>query len=312
MLAGQRCRSLANRFERLFMAVPAMPELSQDELAAIARAYFRDLLIEGNDQRFWLEEMWGNDPSDRKEAIESAGNRESALRELHQDGKAATFVATAVQENLMKHGHSGITSGSDTFSILSDYFVRARIESARIQRAKLTKDYPEITPRDPLYTGIMDDTLPPLPGHTPTDDGTKSLLELVDKFKEAKQAVWAYKSGLDYDRVLRWFVETMGDNRPVRSISTQDIGLFRDVLLRIPKNYSKAKNHGASTLKQAMEALKESPVLSPRTAEKYLDMARAFLNWCESEGHIDKAPGQKSASNTRSTKRPGFRSPRSK
>lgn len=37
----------------------------------------------------------------------------------------------------------------------------------------------------------------------------------------------------------------------------------------------------------------DSPTIAPQTAEKYLNMTRAFLNWCESEGHIDKAPGSK-------------------
>lgn len=293
-MARLRCRYLSNAFERFFMAVVSMPELTQDKLQEIARSYFRDLLIEGNDRIFWIEEMFGNSEDDRAESIASTEKRETQLRELNRQGSAAALFVGAVKKKLAEQGLDNITPGTDSYGILSDYFVRAQIESTRILQAKLKKDHPSVAPVDPLYAGIMDDTLPPLPEHDlGAPDMAKPLGELVKKFKGSREKSWEYKTRLDFERVLGWFMDCLGPGKPVRSITTTDIGGFRDLLLKIPKNYTQGKGNKGITLKEALAQKTGNPVLSPQTAEKYLNMARAFLNWCESEGHIDKVPGQK-------------------
>lgn len=303
-LARMRCRYLSNRFERLFMAATALTELTQAQLQDIARAYFRDLLIGGNDRIFWIEDMWHNDPEDRAEAIAVAGSREEKLRELHQQGAAAKLFGGAVDKVLASQGVKSITPGSDSFRILCDYFVRAEIESSRILRAKLQKDYPSTMPVDPLYAGIMDDTLPPLPEHGLGAPSTAlPLADLVKKFKKAREASWEYKTRLDFERVLGWLMECMEPNKPVKTIATTDIGDFRDTLLKIPKNYNKGKGKSGLTLKEAL-AMEGSPVITPQTAEKYLNMARAFFNWCEGEGFIDKVPGKKITIEYKVTEKP--------
>ncbi len=304
-LARLRCRTLSNNFERFFMAVAGMSELTQDKLQEIARSYFRDLLIEGNDRIFWIEDMWGNDADERAEAIAHTQNREARLREMNQQGSAAELFTGAVKKKLDEKGLETISPGSDSYGILADYFVRAQIESSRILQAKLKKDYPAITPVDPLYAGIMDDTLPPLPEHgLGAPDTAQPLSVLVKKFKDSRQKTWEYKSQLDFERVLGWFVECLGANKPVKSIVTTDIGNFRDVLLKIPKNYTQGKGKSGLTLKEAMATMVDSPTLAPQTAEKYLNMTRTFLYWCESEGAIDKVPGQKITIEYKVTEKP--------
>lgn len=294
MLARLRCRYLANRFEELFMVVAAVPELTQTQLQEIARAYFRELLVAGNNRIYWIEDMFGNSPEDRAEAIDGAEQRETRLRELHAEGAATPLFSKTVAKKLAEQGIKGVTASSDSYGILSDYFVRAEIESSRVLRAKLKKDYQAIAPIDSLYTGIMDDTLPPITGHgLGAPVAVKSVGELVKKFHNARKGAWEYKTRMEYERVLRWFVEWFGENKPVTTLSNTDIGEFRDALLKIPKNYTKPKGNSGLTLKEAMQQMAGSPVLASRTAEKYLILARAFLNWCEDEGHIEKVPGKK-------------------
>lgn len=139
--ARLRCRILSNKFERFFLAVADMSELTQDQLQEVARSYFHDLLIEGNDRIFWIEDIWGNDADDRTEAIELAAKRETQLRELNQKGLGARIFAGAVEKKLAERGLKGISSSSDSFSILADYFIRAQIESSRVFQAKLKQDY---------------------------------------------------------------------------------------------------------------------------------------------------------------------------
>lgn len=201
-----------------------MPELSQEKLQEIARAYFRELLIGGNDKIFWIEEMWNNSPEDRAEILAYAENREAHLRQLNQQRLAGQIFSETVDRKLIQNGIENVTPSSDSHAVLRDYFVRAEIESSRILQAKLKQDYSGIASTDPLYLGIMDDTLPPMPEFgLDAPDAVKTLAELVKKFKDARKNSWEYKSGLDFTRVLGWLMEYMGTNRPIQTIATTDI-----------------------------------------------------------------------------------------
>jgi len=304
-LARIRCRNLTNKFEKLFKAIATMPELTQEKLQEIARGYFRDLLIDDNDEIFWLEEMHGNTPDQRASLIASTEAYHKALKDQHQQGIVIPGVPDDIAKKLSEGGIEGISQSSDSYNILCNYFIRAKIESARILYAKLKKDYSSTMPLDPLYAGIMDDTLPPMPEFgltTATQD--MPLGELVEKFMSSKAAL-EYKSRLDFERVLKWFTECMGEKRSVRTITTQDIGAFRDTMLKVPKNYSKMSSMAGLTLKQAIEASADIAKISPKTAEKYLHMARGFLIWCEAEGYIlGKVPGSKITIEYKATEKP--------
>lgn len=235
------------------------------------------------------------DPQDRdqerNDLADHTGKKAERWRELNSQGNASDLVTGAISQKLKERSLTAI--GSDSHSILCDYFIRAQIENNRILRAKLLKDYPAIAPTDPLYAGIIDDTLPPLPEHgLGAPETAHRLGDLVKLFKQSRKSSWAYKTGLDFERVLGWLMACMGENKPIKDIVTTDIGKFRDMLLKIPKRYTHGKGNGKMTLKDAL-LLKDNPTLAPQTAEKYLNMSKAFFNWCETEGYIDKVPGLK-------------------
>lgn len=296
-VARLRCRILSNQFEELFSYIPIMSDLTPDQLQNIARGYFRDLLVQGNDTIFRIENDLFNHTDERaneqQEWLDGSIDREARLRELNQAGKAANIFVGTADTLLERHGANPKAAGEGR-DILSQYIVRAQIEQERIFQAKIRKHYQEIAPLDPLFTGIMDDTLPPLPEFgLGTPQTTTALATTIEKFTTARQGTWAHKTGLDFARVLKWFQDFMGADRVLSSITTQDIGKFRDLLLKIPKNYNKGKGNAGLTLTEAMELMSEHDTITPQTAEKYLNMARAFMNWCETEGFIEKVPGKK-------------------
>ncbi len=290
--ARTRCRYIADIFENFFEMVAAVPELTQTELLSLAQTYFRKQLVEGNDHIFLIEEIWNDTAEDRALWASHADNQAETLKALHQQGKATSLFSKAIDVLLRDKGHQSI--GLESRSILESYAVRAAIESRRVLHSKLSRDYPVYETQDPLFRGIIDDTLTPLPGELLSQaQYMPTLEELVSKFKEARRKTWAYKSSLDFDRVLGWLLVHLGANTDVRTVTTAHVGGFRDLLLTIPKGYGKNKNEKGMTLTDALVKKAGQPTLSPQTAEKYLNMARTFLNWCVDEGYIDKVPGQK-------------------
>src|SRR5690606_33678790 len=137
-----------------------------------------------------------------------------------------------------------------------------------IFQAKIRKRYQDTAPVDPLFAGIMDDTLPPLPEFgLGAHQSANMLATAIEKFKAARQGTWAHKTGLDFARVLKWFQDFMGVDRALSSITTQDIGQFRDLLLKIPKNYNKGKGNANLTLNEAMDLMTGHDTIAPQTAE---------------------------------------------
>ena len=116
-VARLHCRNLTNKFEFLFMTAAVAPELSQDELMLIAKSYFRELLIADNDRIFWIEEMFGNSPEDRADALESSQAQEAWLKQQDQNGASQAILAGAVKEKLAEKGLTAITQGSDSIQL---------------------------------------------------------------------------------------------------------------------------------------------------------------------------------------------------
>lgn len=293
-LARRRCRYLSHVFEELFISLALMPEITQDQLQNIARSYFRSLLIEGNDLIFKIEnDLFShsdNRAAERDEWLEHAKEREERLRELDHTGEATDIFMNAAKTLLQEHG---VKDNGDSRDVMSQYIVRAQIEQHRIFQAKLRKRYQDVAPVDPLFANILDDSLPPMAelGQTVTKD-QRTIGELIEKFKASREKTWIYKTRLDFERMLGCFAEWFGSQRQVQTITTVDMGEYRDVLVRLPKRFqSKGKDKVA--LKDLLSNPPQGETIKPQSAEKYLNLTRSFLNWCVDEGYLDKVPGKK-------------------
>lgn len=200
-----------------------MSDLTPDQLQNIARGFFRDLLVQGNDTIFKIEnDLFGkaHERADvQQEWLESAEERETRLRELDKAGEAANIFTGSAETLLQKHSANPKNTG-EARDILSQYIVRAHIEQERIFQAKVRKRYQDIAPIDPLFAGIMDDSLPPLPEFgLGTHQTANTLTAVIEKFKTARQGTWAHKTGLDFARVLKWFQDFMGYDRTLNGLS---------------------------------------------------------------------------------------------
>lgn len=173
--------------------------------------------------------------------------------------------------------------------------LRARIENARILAAQLSGDYNDISPRDPLFSGMAASGYPPLPGEVLTQrEKTKSLGEIVELYLIQKNKHdFVDKTSGDVNRVMALAYSVVSIDKPIIAIDTGDIKKFRDLVATIPPNYTKIIANAGISAKIAAKQNKSGQILSLQTQEKYLRMFKSVFAWAVDEGYMDKLPGQK-------------------
>ncbi len=111
--------------------------------------------------------------------------------------------------------------------------------------------------------------------------GELSVAALVQKFLAAGRKVgvsakgpWKPKTANEYDRVMAWLVESVGADRHVAEVSTNDIREFRDGIRQIRRKSGDAKTFKGLQTKIVADQL------APKTARKYFDFGRLFVDFC--------------------------------
>ena len=269
-----------------------MTGIHKDKIKSLVQDHFRRLLSKSEEIAYLLPD----DPV----AADNIGNEISGLEEyetkLRTQALAQQYDAQLIheaREALIGTGEPIPAAFSEPFLALCDGLLRAKIENARQLRARLAGDFAALGTVDPLFAGISSPGMPPLPG-----DGNSTqpntLMQLIAKYVDIKTqtSAWVGKTLADNRRCLGWFEQIAGPNLPIQSLTQDHVRSFRDHLLILPANFIKQAKLKGKTFKEAAGSNKEKtqPSLSPKTAKKYLENVKAFLNWCEAEGYLAKAP----------------------
>jgi len=284
--AEMRTRELTNRFVQLTSLVKRMPELTPQIIDRIVRDSFSRGL---ENVREVVMDVSTDGHIDK--AFELAQTEES-IKALQQrlasrDYEKATEVEAG--ELLDEANITTPNKVSEEWDALCHGLTRARVESFRIYAAMLEGRYDDVEPKDPLFKGPANAVL----GQTSSTTGPL-VARLADQFIELKsKAEWVKKTQLDNIRVLKWFREMVGEKRTITSIGKTDVQDFRELLMGLPVNYSKAKKYDGLSLKKIIEVGVDDNKLALRTADKYLSMLKGFLHWCQEEEHISIVPGAK-------------------
>jgi len=288
-VARLRCQNLGSAMLQLIARVRLMPELSQKTIQDLARRYFEHQLSS-------TEELAHLLPQDPKvdiafEAQDSMEEAERLKANLAQRSYDAITRGVAV-EALTSEGLAPKDLSLENFDQLCASILRARIEAHRIYAAKLQGSYDQIAPRDPLFVGLSSATMPGLQGE-PEEPTENSVESLIQKFLGLKSVGWAPKTRLDNRRVLDLFAEVVDGNRSIEAIGKEQLRAFRDVLLRLPKNYTKRKESAGQSIHTIIKAEGNDLIQKP-TITKYLTRTYAFLDWCTDEGYLpSKLPRMK-------------------
>lgn len=89
--------------------------------------------------------------------------------------------------------------------------------------------------------------------------------------------------------MTEWF----GKDRQLISMTKQDVRSFKDMLILMPKNYSKAEGYKTLTLKEVIDKSKENKNIvynSLITQKKYFSLVKAFFQWTVEDGYLEASP----------------------
>ena len=229
-------------------------------------------------------------------SAEIAGLRED-VEMMRRDLSQARFSQTVTldaQALLNPASPDSPIADKDVLQQAQIMILRAKIEHYRILAAKLSGDYSSSSPNDPLFAGMSANGLPALPGEAVKADETILTFEqVVERYLAFKTPGWEKKTLQAVDKALRHAMQVIGGDRQLKLIANTDVARFRDVLARIPPNFSKLKQFDGMTLSEIAAQNDTGSVLSPKSQKKDLDFLHAFLSWATEEGYLDKQPGSK-------------------
>ncbi len=287
-IARLRCRACSSTFERLVAGVGGMSGLTQEQITTVLRGFLERELSKSVEAAFLL-------PQDEQiDLVEQLVHFQEALSDMreklavHAFGPGCRSQARALIESM------GLTSDEVSglqFNIMCAGILRAQIENYRVIVAMLEGKYDEAVPHDPLFKGVEVPPLPAWPGLS-SGTATETVSSLAEKFVTLKSKHdWVPKTRNENQRVLDWFEEIAGPDKPIKAVSNDDVRDFRDILVRLPANFAKIKKHAGQRLKEIAEKHDGEP-LAIKTARKYFENLKSFLKWCVQEGYLEKIPGQ--------------------
>ena len=295
-LARLRCRLMSNSVEAILATASARPDLPSEQIRAMIRRCFQRCLIN-------VGGLLHSVATPGIDKAETLAEQEAALADLRSNVATPDLLPWTVIEMAVAANDAGLSleclSAAD-LRRLKDGILRANIESARIAVAHIRGLFDEVSPKDPLFEGIATEGLSrsqleafPLAKVVAPTTPILTLAGATDRYIELKNGsgTWVKKTLMDNQRVLKLFLDLTGAERPIRSVVTDDVRAFRDALLKVPASYMKAKANAEKPLSEIIMNSDGSKALAPRTGAKYFHNLRAFLKWCNDEGHIDAVPG---------------------
>jgi hypothetical protein len=280
---------LATRFSsdlmQLISLVRRMPSLKEEKIRELVRGYFRDSLD------FYLDQVECLKKSDEDLQVEAATAFEMAdtYKKHFAAGHFPSWVQKDATKVLRANGFSEVEKGSEPFNAICSGVLRAVRDALKITGHMLNGEPEAAVPKDPLFSDI------PIPLSVPIilDGEASHGISVGDAYRKyydhKSKNIWATKTIPDQKRTMAWFLSVVGDNSPAKSIDKQTIKKFRDVLLRLPPNFSKFAALKKMSLVE-LAASNTGKTLTAKTADKYLGFVLSFFKWCEAEDYISTNP----------------------
>jgi integrase len=176
--------------------------------------------------------------------------------------------------------------GSVEYTTLCREILKAEIEALKVEKERMSGNY------DNRYDNFLENTITPpvqVPLATLPQDAAPSVVMLsqviADNIKEADLAgSWTEKTKAENESIYRVLVEILGD-RDVRTITYQDLVVFRDKLAKMPANREKKPAYKGKTVDQILAMRRVEPI-SVSTLNKYLIRVSSLFKWAAKRQYI--------------------------
>lgn len=273
--AAIRARRLTVICDRLFAMAERDNTISNEQLAALAREWFRREAA--NEQLDDVGQELGY------AAIENGSRIERRIIELAEDSLRRRELDGAIgpaMELLDGHGLK-LAADSPQFRLLCHYLLRAYAELAKLRLARLEGDF-SASPTDPLFTApsapitSIAQPAPPSP--------TFSVLTKRYEIEMSSAGAWTGQTTAQNRASYRWFTEILGDKQP-SAYTRRDVSRFKEQLEKLPARYGQRyKGMAIDKLIETAERTRE-PRLTSRTIERHLAALSGFFDWSKQHGY---------------------------
>ncbi|MFG1237190.1 hypothetical protein V5F63_08260, partial [Xanthobacter autotrophicus DSM 597] len=274
---------------QLIASVEAMIDLKPADIEKAARAYFLEGLKRVN-EHVWaarLDRALDKD-FEAADSLDAARKLKDALANHSFDGTVWADAAEALQATGLPVDKLSL----DSRDLIREAIVRAQIEHHRIYAARLKGDEAGAKPADPLFAALQSTALALGPESCSAETLGLTIKGAADEYcAQKKGKEWVQKTYLDNRRVLDLFINVVGGDRLVTSLTTSDVKAFRDRLVDLPAHAAKRKIVNEPGTDVHSKLPRDFQRLSAKTVQKYFALSNSFLIWLENEEIIAKRPG---------------------
>ena len=131
----------------------------------------------------------------------------------------------------------------------------------------------------------------PLEELFPAEKKVQNLSGLIDRYVQDRSPHWTDRTRVEFTQYLSVLLALIGD-KSITAITRADCLTCRDLLRKLPPNFSKKKRYKGMPVKAIAASNDEEVHLSSKTVNKYLTLLSSFFKWCIKLGEITQNPSE--------------------
>ncbi|SHI45226.1 Site-specific recombinase XerD [Malonomonas rubra DSM 5091] len=131
----------------------------------------------------------------------------------------------------------------------------------------------------------------PLEELFPAEKKSQNLSTLIDQYVQDRSPHWTERTKIEFVQYLSVLLNLIGD-KPPASISRADCLACRDLLRKLPPNFTKKKKYKGMSVKAIAESNDETVHLSAKTVNKFLTLLSSFFKWCIKQDLLSQNPSE--------------------
>lgn len=265
--------------------------MTSDQIKQLVEKFFRDTLNELED--------------DRAVRVRNEGDLEEYLDTLH-DSSAEMKEALAysdhqiihhVAADLLHQNSLELDQKSREFALLCRELLKQLIKVNEIEEKRAVGDYDDVGLTDTLLTSSQAEPQVVL-GLRPVEGSDELLSDMIDKYiKDCQRRGRANENSIsEYKSSCKLLQQIIGD-RPVTSITRDDLRGYHDTLKKLPPLINKKKEYRGKTIPQILqhscvqhscEQMKPTKTISDAAISKHLIVIKGLFTWMVQEEVIEK------------------------
>jgi integrase len=275
-LARRLSRTLYVCTEELFDAVKAGPMLTDDDITALVKDFYRSILAQDEAVRLMRDDPI---PEDRRAHYVEHYRQLAERSRIDLANSAFGSVRTITSTMLARRFGPEVLLDKVDARRASHAMLRAGVEVAETLRARAEGDF-NYEPKDRLLLAALEEPAA-IPRAASKPEAVSSPVpvpagppfsEEAEAFRQAqlRRKVWEQQTALQARKTFELFAEHFGD-RPLAHFTRRDAARFKELLEDLPANYGKAPQYRSLTADQIVERSRSLDVrrLSPRTVQRH-------------------------------------------